>query len=122
MKDRSGYWKPKDNTALLTFIIDSEHKNCERNITDLISYLDNAKILISSTVDSFDDSTIIRMVVPLHGLIPFPNSEEEYKSSAALAIARLLASDILEERIRVWTIKTGVVYGKFDPLTFIPES
>lgn len=113
--------KPKDNTALLTFIIDAEHKNCERNITDLISYLDNAKILISSTVDSFDDSTLICMSVSLHKLIPFPNSEEEYKSSAALAIARLLSSDILEERIHVWTIKTGVVYGKFDPLTFIPK-
>lgn len=112
--------KPKDNTALLTFIIDADHKNCERNITDLISYLDNAKILISSTVDSFDDSTLIRMDVPLHELIPFPNSEEEYKSSASLAIARLLSSDILEDRIRVWTIRTGVVYGKFDPLTFIP--
>ena len=112
--------KPKDNTAVLTFIIDAEHRNCERNITDLISYLDNAGILTASTVDSFDDSTLIRMSISLHKLIPFPNSEEEYKSSAALAIARLLASDILEERIRVWTIRTGVVYGKFDPLTFIP--
>jgi len=114
--------KPKDNTAVLTFVIDSEHKNCERNITDLISFFDNAVILTASTVDSFDDSTIIRMDIVLHKLIPFPNSEEEYKSSAALAIARLLSSDMLEERIRVWTIKTGVVYGKFDPLTFIPES
>lgn len=112
--------KPTDNTALLTFIIDSEHKNCERNITDLISFSDNAKILTSSTVDCFDDSTMIRMVISLHELIPFPNSEEEYKSSAALAIARLLSSDMLEERVRVWAIKTGVVYGKFDPLTFIP--
>lgn len=112
--------KPTDNTALLTFIIDAEHKNCERNITDLISYFDNAKILISSTVDSFDDSTIIRMGISLHRFIPFPNNEEEYKSSAALAIARLLASDILEDRIRVWTIRTGVVYGKFVPETFIP--
>ena len=112
--------KPTDNTALLTFIIDAEHKNCERNITDLIGFLDNAKILISSTVDCFDDSTMIRMSISRHALIPFPNSEEEYKSSAALAIARLLSSDMLEERIRVWTIKTGVVYGKFDPLTFIP--
>lgn len=112
--------KPTDNTALLTFIIDAEHKNCERNITDLIGFLDNAKILTSSTVDCFDDSTMIRMSISLHALIPFPNSEEEYTSSAALAIARLLASDLLVERIHVWTIKTGVAYGKFVPETFIP--
>lgn len=113
--------KPKDNTALLTFIINEAHKNCERNITDLISLFDNAKILTSSTVDSFDDSTIIRIGISMYELIPFPNSEEEYKSSAALAIARLLGDDCLGDRVHAWTIKTGVVYGKFDPLTFIPS-
>lgn len=113
--------KAADNTAVLTFVIDGEHKNCERYITDLISTLDNVGILTASTVDSFHDSTFICISIPLHKLIPFPNDEEEYKTSSALAIARLLTLDNLGDRLRVWSIKTGVVYGKFVPDTFIPH-
>ena len=107
------------NTAVLTFIFDREHTQLSRYAYDLVNYLDCNDALVGSDTDPID-TTIIHVAIKLAKLIPFPNDEEEYKSSAALAVARLLAADNISDNLRTLHVKIGVVYGKFNPDYFIP--
>lgn len=109
------------NTAVLTFIFDREYTHLARNAYDLVNMLDCNDALYCSDTDSIDTTmTILHVAINLSKLIPFPNNEEEYKSSAALAVARLLASDNISDNLRSVHVKIGVAYGKFNPEYFMP--
>lgn len=107
------------NTAVLTFIFDREHTHLARYAYDLVNMLDCNDALYGSDTDAID-TTMVHIAINLSKLIPFPNNEEEYKSSAALAVARLLASDNISDNLRSVHVKIGVAYGKFNPEYFMP--
>lgn len=107
------------NTAVLTFIFDRDHTHLARYAYDLVNMLDCNDALYGSDTDSID-TTMVHIAINLSKLIPFPNNEEEYKSSAALAIARLLAADNISDNLRSIHVKIGVAYGKFNPDYFMP--
>lgn len=107
------------NTAVLTFIFDRDYTHLARYVYDLVNMLDCNDALYGSDTDSID-TTMVHIAINLSKLILFPNNEEEYKSSAALAIARLLAADNISDNLRSIHVKIGVAYGKFVPDYFMP--